>query len=203
MTNVDTRERLLDAAEKVFARAGFDAATVKDIADEADLNISLISYHFHGKEGLYMACMERFGAEGMQLIQKILSPADSIADLRAKLRLCMDQVVDCHVDDENACRIMHMEVINGLPHCKEVFRDTFHQAFLHLVKFLEQAKKKKLVRENLQSETIAKIIFGSLMHFAQSDSLSKEFFNKSISDPKHRKRIIDDCLAIILDGIAE
>ena len=52
--------RLLDAAEKVFARAGYDGASVREIAEAADANVSLINRYFGGKEGLLLGITERF-----------------------------------------------------------------------------------------------------------------------------------------------
>ncbi len=55
-----TEKRLLSAAESVFARRGFDAAGVREIAEEAQANVSLINRYFGGKEGLLLALTERF-----------------------------------------------------------------------------------------------------------------------------------------------
>lgn len=50
-----TRQRLLDAAEIVFAEKGFEAATTREICERAGVrNIGAINYHFQGKERLYL-----------------------------------------------------------------------------------------------------------------------------------------------------
>jgi TetR/AcrR family transcriptional regulator, regulator of cefoperazone and chloramphenicol sensitivity len=48
-----TRERLLDAAERLFAERGFRSASVRDITREASCNIASVNYHFGGKQSLY------------------------------------------------------------------------------------------------------------------------------------------------------
>ena len=50
----EPRLRLLLAAESVFARKGFDGATVRDICDLAGMNVAAINYHFGDKERLYI-----------------------------------------------------------------------------------------------------------------------------------------------------
>lgn len=52
-----TRQLLLDAARRRFAGDGYAATTVRDIADEAGVNVSLISRYFVSKEGLFEACL--------------------------------------------------------------------------------------------------------------------------------------------------
>jgi AcrR family transcriptional regulator len=50
----DTRERILVAAEKLFAEKGFEAASVRDITTEAGCNVASVNYHFGGKDKLYL-----------------------------------------------------------------------------------------------------------------------------------------------------
>ncbi|GAB7037725.1 MULTISPECIES: TetR/AcrR family transcriptional regulator [Catenuloplanes] len=52
-----TRQRLLDAAGQRFARHGYAATTVRDIADRAGVNVALINRYFTSKEGLFEACL--------------------------------------------------------------------------------------------------------------------------------------------------
>ena len=59
MSNESTREKLIDAAEILFAEKGFDGVSVRDIAGAAGANIAAINYHFQGKEALYRATLER------------------------------------------------------------------------------------------------------------------------------------------------
>ena len=48
-----TRERVLKAAERLFAERGYDSTSVRAIVAKARVNQAAINYHFAGKEGLY------------------------------------------------------------------------------------------------------------------------------------------------------
>lgn len=50
-----TRQRVLDAAIRLFADRGFAGVTVREICREADANLAAVNYHFGDKLGLYMA----------------------------------------------------------------------------------------------------------------------------------------------------
>ena len=50
----EPRQRLLLAAEALFARKGYDGATVREICDAAGMNVAAINYHFGDKERLYV-----------------------------------------------------------------------------------------------------------------------------------------------------
>jgi len=56
----DPRERLIEAARQLFAAAGYDATSVRDITSRAKTNLGAITYHFGSKEALYHAVIERF-----------------------------------------------------------------------------------------------------------------------------------------------
>ncbi|SNT50034.1 DNA-binding transcriptional regulator, AcrR family [Asanoa hainanensis] len=58
-----TRRLLLEAARRRFARNGYAATTVRDIADEAGVNVALINRYFASKEGLFEACLRGVGTE--------------------------------------------------------------------------------------------------------------------------------------------
>jgi AcrR family transcriptional regulator len=54
-----TRQLLIDVARRRFARDGYAATTVRDITDEAGVNVALVSRYFATKEGLFEACLVR------------------------------------------------------------------------------------------------------------------------------------------------
>jgi AcrR family transcriptional regulator len=54
-----TRERIVEAAAKVFARRGYHRATVDEIASEAGFTIGALYSNFAGKEDLFLAIADR------------------------------------------------------------------------------------------------------------------------------------------------
>lgn len=56
---VRSRELVLDAAERVMAEHGFEAATVARVVEEAGIPMSSVYHYFGSKEGILLAVMER------------------------------------------------------------------------------------------------------------------------------------------------
>ena len=54
-----TKERILDAAEALFARRGYDAVTVRQIMGRAKADVALAYYHFKSKRDLFDAVLLR------------------------------------------------------------------------------------------------------------------------------------------------
>ncbi len=56
-----TRIRILRAAEKIFARGGYRAMTLREVTNEANVNLAAVNYHFGSKTNLMRALIrERF-----------------------------------------------------------------------------------------------------------------------------------------------
>jgi len=54
-----TRDRILDAAEHLFAARGFHGCSIRDITGEAEVDVALANYHFGSKQGLLEAVFAR------------------------------------------------------------------------------------------------------------------------------------------------
>ncbi len=59
MIAVDTKTRILDAAERLFGEGGFDATSLRDITAAAQVNLAAVNYHFQSKDSLIDALIER------------------------------------------------------------------------------------------------------------------------------------------------
>ena len=62
MKTISKRDRILDAAEALFAERGFDGVTLRQIASSAGVDVALANYHFGKKLELFNAVFERRAA---------------------------------------------------------------------------------------------------------------------------------------------
>lgn len=75
-----TRERILDAAEAIFAERGYDGTTLRDVAASVGLRNPSLYNHFDSKESLYAAVLERdIGPVLKLLVQFVEQGRDSAA----------------------------------------------------------------------------------------------------------------------------
>jgi len=56
----ESKRRLLDAAELLFAERGFEAVSVRDITQHANANVAAINYHFGTRDGLIALVVTRY-----------------------------------------------------------------------------------------------------------------------------------------------
>ena len=80
--STDTRERILDAAERLFAERGFAGTSVREITDAAAVNLGAVNYHFQSKENLYAEVFARRVAELRQPMAAVARDVGPIARQR-------------------------------------------------------------------------------------------------------------------------
>ena len=60
----ETKQRLLDAAEALFAAKDFDEVSIRELAAAADVNVAAVNYHFQGKQNLFQeVVLRRFSTQ--------------------------------------------------------------------------------------------------------------------------------------------
>jgi TetR/AcrR family transcriptional regulator len=74
-----TRASVLDAAERLFARRGFAAARLEDVAEAVGVKRAALFYHFRDKQALYDAVLERAFAPLVEQIERSLVAPGAIA----------------------------------------------------------------------------------------------------------------------------
>lgn len=85
-----TRARLLDAAGQVFARRGFHAATVDEVADAAGYTKGAVYSNFANKDELFLALLDQRLAAQLQQVEALYA-IESSEELRAALRVQTEQ----------------------------------------------------------------------------------------------------------------
>ncbi|MCK5341339.1 MAG: helix-turn-helix transcriptional regulator, partial [Desulfobulbaceae bacterium] len=59
MSKPDTKHRILDAAERLFADKGYHNTSLRNITSAAKANLASVNYHFGSKEALISEVMDR------------------------------------------------------------------------------------------------------------------------------------------------
>lgn len=130
----DTRKRLLDAAEGLFAEKGFESASLREITAAAEANIAAVNYHFGGRDNLIDAVMARYvipvNQERIRLLDELLSRETPLS-AREVVEAFLRPLENCISEQESRQKLfaqfmgrMMMEEKKPLPDgLKELFRE--------------------------------------------------------------------------------
>jgi AcrR family transcriptional regulator len=105
-----TRAELIAAAAKVFARRGYNGASVEEIAEEAGYSHGAVYSNFEGKADLFLAVFEDYMAERVRELAETQSALPDDAPLEARARALADQWMERLARDRESV-LLHMEFI--------------------------------------------------------------------------------------------
>ncbi len=91
-SKVSTKERILEATERLLAEHGFEAVSLRDITGKAEVNVAAVNYHFGSKEKLFEEIQCRYiapvNAERIRMLDKV-TVDDRVATVREILEAFM------------------------------------------------------------------------------------------------------------------
>lgn len=89
---MDTRARLLDKAEQLFSEHGYEGTSIRQLAGEAGVNVSMISYYFGSKEKLFEALVEERTAAVRERLKDLNEQSDNpVTRLEEMIRIYVDR----------------------------------------------------------------------------------------------------------------
>ncbi len=105
----NTRDRILGAAEQLFADKGFAGTAVRDIAGKVGLNAASLYNHFPGKDDLYEAVLDRGLEPVFELLQELVQTDSPLAQEQETI----DRVVLHFAGSPNLAKLIHHEALTG------------------------------------------------------------------------------------------
>jgi AcrR family transcriptional regulator len=122
-----TRAAVLDAAERIFADAGYEGASIADIAERADVSRGTPGYFFGSKEQLYIAVLERLYRDRDAALRPVFAPLERWAasqepdeTLGRVLGRCVDGYLTFLLERPTYIRIMEREALSGAARLRRV-----------------------------------------------------------------------------------
>src|ERR1700722_6888577 len=100
-----TRTQLIEAAASVFARRGFQTATIEEIAEEAGYSRGAVYSNFAGKEDLFLAVFERYMS---QRVAEVARAAEIEGSFAERARAGADQWMQRFAGDRDTF-LLHLE----------------------------------------------------------------------------------------------
>lgn len=201
--STDSRSLLIQAAQKHFGLHGYKASSVHDIAREAGLNVSLVNYHFGGKEGLFRECFAQAGIARLETAERLLNnKPSSLDEVRVRLSLFIDEILVDGIKNPEVFSIIQRELSTEFDILGDTFRKTFLRTFELLVNFIEVARDSGFLARWTDPNLTAVHLIGSVMHTVRTDEIRSKFFKKSITDQSVRASTRDYLVRIFMEGIS-
>ncbi|WP_026569687.1 MULTISPECIES: forespore capture DNA-binding protein RefZ [Sediminibacillus] len=77
MTNNQTKQKVMEAACRLFYAKGYHGTSVRDIAHSASVNVSLINYYFNSKQGLLESIVTSYYEQYMNMLEETMTNTEA------------------------------------------------------------------------------------------------------------------------------
>ena len=153
-----TRERILEAATEVFARAGFHGARVADIAEQAGIAYGLVYHYFHNKDDILAAIFaERWG----QYVEYLHEVRRTPLSFSERMRRLVHFWVEMYRRDPDLMTIMINEVSRSYEFLESHDIGTVLVAFDAIEEMLRDARAAGELQDDIDPQLATYVIFGA------------------------------------------
>jgi TetR/AcrR family transcriptional regulator len=177
---MQTRDRIMEAAEQLFGDVGFDATSTRMISESSSTNKALIHYHFRSKEGLFLAVLDRY----FEVLSSKLQGAINIdGPITARLLNLISVYMDFLEENINYIRIVQREIMGG----KNMERVIKHMGpiFEIILKVMADSYP-RAQSGNFRVEQLTISFYGMVITYFTCSDVIKEFLH---GDPMSKESI--------------
>jgi AcrR family transcriptional regulator len=191
-----TREALLQAGREVFARRGYDGASIREITRRASANLGAVTYHFGGKRQLYHQVLASFaeplGARIAGAPTRSTPPLDCISAI-------LEEFFAALLEQKELPALMLHELALSRP-APAPIRRTIERVFQLLVEQIRSGQKDGSIHPGpppvLAMNVVAHPIYVALLRHRLRD-----VFGLDVGDPAFRAAVVDHTTGFVRRGL--
>lgn len=194
MDKKDNRNSLISTATRLFAERGLNGVSIRELSTAAGVSISMISYYFEGKEGLYSSVLEeQFSCfEYMETIKE--SDAAPLGKIEEYIRWSIQR----NRDFPFLLRYYTSELTNPTRHFSLIVQPALEKALHILSEIIQDGIDRKQFRADLNAEDTALAMAGMVNYYFLSTLATQQLVNHS---PERDKELIRHYMDIFTKGL--
>lgn len=185
-----TRERILEAAYKLFVDKGFAAVSMRDLAEESGVTKSLIHHHFGNKEALWELVKERAieaYAEGQ--IAELKAPTEPTPEL---LRNAIARYFHFLKENPEVARLFAWTHLDANPDCGKLDAELVRLG----AERIRRNQERGLLRADVNPANVVTMFVGGCTHWFQARAHHAQW--PGVGDDEE---FLDDFLKIVMGGL--
>ena len=186
------KRQILDAAVRVFARNGYHASRVGDVAEEAGVAYGLVYHYFDSKEAVLRSIFVETWTGMLGTIEAIEAGEESA---REQLRKVIELVLRTWRRDPDLVRVLVREVTRAPQLNREI--DEIELAFAALQRIVERGQQRGEFRDDVDPRLTAWILYG-----AMEEILTGWVLGRLAADDAAVQAAEQSVLSAICDGLA-
>ena len=181
--------QIIGTAEKLFAARGFDGTSVRDIAEEAGVNIAMISYYFGSKEKLMQALFKE-RTEHVKLKVESLLKEENLSPLE-KVFVLADDYINRIAQKQPFHKIMVYEQMRetNTP-VTTLISELKKENAEYIAKLIKDGQKRGVFKKDIDVQMLINILVGTVTQTFMNQTYYKNYHNlETLSDEALQERL--------------
>jgi len=155
----DRRRAILDAAVRVFARQGFHACRVSDIADEAGVAYGLLYHYFPSKDDVLSTLFLERWRVMLEMIREV--DAQPIP-AREKLGAIAAFIIDSYAHDPDLMKVIIVEVTRAANSFGQTHLGQIREAYRMIAEIVTKAQQDGVFKSQIDAQFAAMAFYGAI-----------------------------------------
>lgn len=194
MDKKDIRSSIIATATRLFAERGLNGVSIRELSTAAGVSISMISYYFEGKDGLYASVLQ----EQFACFDFIRSIKEQQAPPLEKIEEYIRWSIQRNREYPYLLRYYTSELTNPTRHFSAIVRPALESALHILVEIIQDGIAAEVFRSELNAEDTALAMAGMVNYYFLSTLATERFVNHS---PARDEELIQHYMDIFTKGL--
>ncbi|MEO6723791.1 MAG: CerR family C-terminal domain-containing protein [Blastocatellia bacterium] len=206
----EARERLLVAAEKLFAKRGLASVCVRDLVSEAKVNIAAVNYYFGSKENLYLETLRYSFRNSRQALPKLeallkgAQAAGTVDAARQAIRWYVEEIMhiilisretSCHAD------LMGHEMSHPTQALDVIVEEFISPIFKILIALVEQLRPDLAATK--EANLAAMSILGQCLNYSLALPITLKLLKRSKMTPTFVNKLASQISEFSLNALSQ
>ncbi|MBU5638540.1 TetR/AcrR family transcriptional regulator [Geomonas sp. Red69] len=194
MEKTDCNRKLLEVATQLFSERGLHGVSIRELSQAAGTSISMISYHFGSKEGLYSAVLQQqFAcfAEIHEIRQRVSDPVEMV---ESYLRWTFQR----HRNNPYLLRFYTSELTNPTAFFATLVMPVIDEVIVIMAQAIAEGIRQKRFRADVDPTNAALALAGMVNYFFLSSQATENLISHS---PEQDEKLVQQYLAIFTRGV--
>jgi len=175
MDKNDLRNKLISIATRLFAEHGLNGVSIRELSNAAGVSISMISYHFGGKEGLYSSVLQEQFSSFEQIEEINNADVEALTKIEAYIRW----IIVRHRNNPYLLRFYTSELTNPTQFFPLIVQPAIEKVIQILVRIIEDGISKNRFRKDLNPVDTVLAIAGMVNYYFLSTLATQELISHS------------------------
>ena len=194
MDKNELRNKLLAIATRLFAERGLNGVSIRELSKSAGVSISMISYYFGGKEGLYSAVLQEQFCGFEYIVEINKADAEALEKIEAYIRW----IIVRHRNNPYLLRFYTSELTNPTQFFPLIVQPAIGKVIQILVQIIEEGIARNKFRKDLNPVDTVLAMAGMVNYYFLSTLATQELINHS---PERDEALIQHYMDIFTKGI--